>query len=170
MQQTWHLLDFWARSYDQFGGICTCCLVAEQELQKTPQMLHQDDLSHAIISARFHTYQEGMFLVHTTMYSTIWKTDDWRFFWIASWYLLHHSMWVYRGILIHPFCCILFLRLYMWPLHWLWIGAPGQLIPDCVGWFFESVVGRIIDSGCRLKKVVGFEFYSSSCTSYPDYL
>jgi hypothetical protein len=37
MQQTGHLLDFWARSYDQFGGRCTCCLVAARELQKTPQ-------------------------------------------------------------------------------------------------------------------------------------
>jgi hypothetical protein len=40
------------------------------------------------------------------------------------------------------------------------------LIVGCVGWFFESVVGRILDSGCRLKTVVGFEFYLSGCTSY----
>jgi hypothetical protein len=60
--------------------------------------------------------------------------------------------------------------LQKWPLHRLPIGAPGPLIPGCVGWFFESVVGRILDSGCRLKMVVGFEFYSSGCTSYPDCL
>jgi hypothetical protein len=41
-----------------------------------------------------------------------------------------------------------------------------RLIVGCVGWFFESVVGRILDSGCRLKTVVGFEFYLSGCTSY----
>jgi hypothetical protein len=40
------------------------------------------------------------------------------------------------------------------------------LIVGCVGWFFESVVGRILDSGYRLKMVVGFEFYLSCCTSY----
>jgi len=40
------------------------------------------------------------------------------------------------------------------------------LIVGCVGWFFESVVGRILDSGCRLKTVVGFEFYLPGCTSY----
>jgi hypothetical protein len=32
------------------------------------------------------------------------------------------------------------------------------------------VVGRILDSGCRLKMVVGLEFYSSGCTSYLGYL
>jgi hypothetical protein len=41
-----------------------------------------------------------------------------------------------------------------------------RLIVGCVGWFFESVVGRILDSGCRLKTVVGFEFYLPGCTSY----
>jgi hypothetical protein len=40
------------------------------------------------------------------------------------------------------------------------------LIVGCVGWFFESVVGRILDSGYRLKTVVGFEFYLSGCISY----
>jgi hypothetical protein len=43
-------------------------------------------------------------------------------------------------------------------------GPGGYLSPT--GWFFESVVGRILDSGCRLKTVVGFEFYLSGCTSY----
>ena len=33
------------------------------------------------------------------------------------------------------------------------------LIPGCAGWFFESVVGRIFDSMCWLRTVVGFEFY-----------
>jgi hypothetical protein len=28
------------------------------------------------------------------------------------------------------------------------------------------VVGRILDSGCRLKTVVGFECYLPGCTSY----
>jgi hypothetical protein len=45
-----------------------------------------------------------------------------------------------------------------------------RLIPGCVGWFFESVVGWILDSGCLLKMVVGFKFNSSGCTSYPGYL
>jgi hypothetical protein len=39
--------------------------------------------------------------------------------------------------------------------------------PSCVGWFFESVVGRILNSSYLLK---GFEFYSSGCTSYPSCL
>jgi hypothetical protein len=34
-----------------------------------------------------------------------------------------------------------------------------RLIVGCVGWFLESVVRRILNSGCRLKTVVGFEFY-----------
>jgi hypothetical protein len=55
-------------------------------------------------------------------------------------------------------------------LHQLPIGAPGPLIPGCVGWFFESVVRRILDSSCRLKAVVGFKFYSLGCTSYPGCL
>jgi hypothetical protein len=46
---------------------------AALELQKTPQMLHQDDLSHAVISAHFYTYLGGMFLVYIPMYSTIWE-------------------------------------------------------------------------------------------------
>jgi hypothetical protein len=41
-----------------------------------------------------------------------------------------------------------------------------RLIVGCVDWFFESVVGQILDSGCWLKMVVGFEFYLSGCTSY----
>jgi hypothetical protein len=45
--------------------------------------------------------------------------------------------------------------------------APGPLIPGCVGWFFESVVWQILNSGCWLKTVVDFEFYLSCYTSYP---
>jgi hypothetical protein len=44
-------------------------------------------------------------------------------------------------------------------------GTPW-LIVSCVGWFFEIVVGRILDSGYRLKTVVGFEFYLLGCMSY----
>jgi hypothetical protein len=44
------------------------------------------------------------------------------------------------------------------------------MILGCVSWLFESVVGGILDSGCRLKTVVDFEFYSSDCTSYPGCL
>jgi hypothetical protein len=39
-------------------------LGATRELQKTPQMLHQDDISTTIISAHFHTYIGEMFLVY----------------------------------------------------------------------------------------------------------
>jgi hypothetical protein len=53
------------------------------------------------------------------------------------------------------------------PLHRQPIGALDPLILGCVGCFFESVVRRLLNSGCRLKTVVGFEFYSSGCTSYP---
>jgi hypothetical protein len=52
------------------------------------------------------------------------------------------------------------------PRHQLPIGASGSLIPSCVGWFFESVVGRILDSGCQLKTVVGFKFYLPGRTCY----
>jgi hypothetical protein len=45
--------------------------------------------------------------------------------------------------------------LYTQPLHWLPTSAPGPLIIGCVGWFFKSVVGRILDSGCQLKVLVG---------------
>jgi hypothetical protein len=41
-----------------------------------------------------------------------------------------------------------------------------HLIPGCVGWFFESVVGRILDSGCQFKIVFDFEFYLPGCSSY----
>jgi hypothetical protein len=41
-----------------------------------------------------------------------------------------------------PLCSCDFLAgLQKRPLHRLPIGAPGPLIPGCVGWFFESVVG-----------------------------
>jgi hypothetical protein len=74
------------------------------------------------------------------------------------------SLWrdPYPPLVLH-----LLLRLFTWPLHRLPIGAPGPLIPGCVGWYFESVVGQILDSGYRLK---GFEFNSSCCTSYPGCL
>jgi hypothetical protein len=32
-------------------------------------VLHQDDISHAVISAHFYTYLGGMFLVYIAMYS-----------------------------------------------------------------------------------------------------
>jgi hypothetical protein len=57
-------ISFGLLSYDQFGESCTYCLVVVRELQKTQQMLHEHDLSPTIISARFHTYQGGMFLVY----------------------------------------------------------------------------------------------------------
>ena len=44
-------------------------------------------------------------------------------------------------------------------------GLPWLII-GYVGWFLESVVGRILDLRCWLKTVVGFEFYLPSCTSY----
>ena len=40
----------------------------------------------------------------------------------------------------------------------------------CVGWFSESVVGRILGSGCRIETVVGSLCVSSGCTSYPHCL
>jgi hypothetical protein len=132
-------------------------------------MFHQDDLSRAVISAHFYTYLRGMFLVYIPMYSTIWEKIDQSIF-RTAWCLLHHSVWVYGGILVHPLCCIFFLKLYTRSLHRLPIGAPGLLIPGCVSWFFESVVGQILDTGCWLKTVIGFEFYSPGCISYPGCL
>ena len=32
------------------------------------------------------------------------------------------------------------------------IRAPTISSAGCVGWFFESVIGRIIGSGCRIEK------------------
>jgi hypothetical protein len=166
MQQMRRLLDFRDRRYEQFGGSCTSYLMAAWELQKTIQILYQDDPSFAIFSARFHTYLGGMFLVYILIYFTIWNKDDWRTFRTTSWHLLHRSVWVYGGILIHFLCCIFFLKLYMRPLHQLPIGTSSPLISGCVDWFFESVVGWILNSGCRLKMMVDFEFYSLGCTSY----
>lgn len=66
---------------------------------------------------------------------------------------------------LYPFALVIsFAGLQQRRLHPLPIGAPtpfevSRLIVGCVGWFLESVVGRILDSGCRLKTVVGFEFY-----------
>jgi hypothetical protein len=137
-------------------------------LHKNCRRLHKCSTKmtfHLLLLVPFHTYLGGMFLVYIPMYSTIWNKVDWRIFRTASWHLLHHSVWVYGGILIHPLCCIFFLRLYTRLLHRLPISAPGPCILGCVGWFFESVVRWIIDLGCRLKTVVGLEFYSLGCTS-----
>ena len=43
-----------------------------------------------------------------------------------------------------------------------WSSSSG-----CVGWFFESVVGQILGSDCRIETVVGSLCVSSGCTSYP---
>jgi hypothetical protein len=136
MQQTGHLLDFWARSYDQFGGRCTCCLVAARKLQKTPRMLHKDDLWPAIVSARFHTYLGRMFLLYIHMYRTIWNKVDWRIFRTTSCHFLHHSVWVNGGILIQPLCCIFF-----WGcLRSRFIGSQSVLL---VYWFQVVFVGSL---------------------------
>jgi hypothetical protein len=54
--------------------------------------------------------------------------------------------------------------------HGRFIGSQSvllvHLILGCVGWFFESVVGWVLDLGCQLKMVVVFEFYSPGWTSY----
>jgi hypothetical protein len=66
MEQMRHLLNFRARSYGQFGASCTCCLVVARELQKTLQMLHQDDLSPAVISVHFsHLYRRDVPSIYT---------------------------------------------------------------------------------------------------------
>ena len=49
-----------------------------------------------------------------------------------------------------------------YPIH-----APATSCAGCVGWFFESVIGRILGSGCRIETVVGSLCVSSGCTSYP---
>jgi hypothetical protein len=51
-------------------------------------------------------------------------------------------------------------------LHWHPIRAPDTSCSSCVGWLFESVIGRILDSGCRIETVVGFLCVSSDCTTY----
>jgi len=53
------------------------------------------------------------------------------------------------------------------PLHRHPIRAPATSSAGCVGWFFESVIGRILASGCRIETVVGSLCVSSGCTSYP---
>ena len=42
-----------------------------------------------------------------------------------------------------------------------------HLLPGCVGRFLESVIGRILGSGCRIETVVSSLCVSSGCTSYP---
>jgi hypothetical protein len=55
-----------------------------------------------------------------------------------------------------PLCsCDLLVGLHRRPLHQHPIRALGTLCSGCVGWFFESVIGRILDSGCRIETVVG---------------
>jgi hypothetical protein len=56
--------------------------------------------------------------------------------------------------------------LHRWSLHRHPIHAPRTSCSGCVGWFLESVIGRILDSGCRIEKVVGFLCLSSGCTTY----
>jgi hypothetical protein len=90
---------------------------------------------HMLLLVLIFTHPKGMFRVYILMYSTIWKKVDWRIFRTASWHLLHHSMWVHGGILIHSLCCIFFLRLYMRPLHQFPIGAPD--------WFYVVLVDSL---------------------------
>jgi hypothetical protein len=42
-------------------------------------------------------------------------------------------------------------RLQKRPRHRHPIRALGLSCPGCVGWFFESVIGRILGSGCRRR-------------------
>jgi hypothetical protein len=67
-----------------------------------------------------------------------------------------------------PLCsCDFPVGLHRRPLHRHPICAPGTLCSGCVCWFFESVIGRILDSGCCIRTVVGFLCVSSDCTTYP---
>jgi hypothetical protein len=67
-----------------------------------------------------------------------------------------------------PLCsCDFPVGLHRRPLHQQPICAPGTSCSSCVGWFFENVIGRILDSGCRIETVVGFLCVLSGCTTYP---
>ena len=68
---------------------------------------------------------------------------------------------------LYPFALVDPLGLQKRPLHRHPIRAPATSSAGCVGWFFESVIGRILGSGCRIEMVVGSLFVSSGCTSYP---
>jgi hypothetical protein len=67
-----------------------------------------------------------------------------------------------------PLCsCDFPVALHQRPLHLHPICAPGTSCSGCVGWFFETVIGRILDLGCRIETVVGFLCMLLGCTTYP---
>ena len=68
---------------------------------------------------------------------------------------------------LYPFALVIPLGLQKQPLHRHPIRAPATSCAGYVGWFFESVIGRILGSGCRIETVVGSLCVSSGCTSYP---
>jgi hypothetical protein len=53
---------------------------------------------------------------------------------------------------LYPFALVIPLGLQKRPLHRHPIRAPATSSAGCVGWFFESVIRRIIGSGCRIEK------------------
>jgi hypothetical protein len=94
----------------------------------------------------------------------LWNKDD---FWYWNTTPLFSCVLTISESYLYPFALVISLRDYRSD-HVIvsQLVLLVYLIAGCVGWFFESVVGRILDSGCRFKMVVGFEFYLPGCTSY----
>jgi hypothetical protein len=94
----------------------------------------------------------------------LWNKDD---FWYWNTTPLFSRVLTISESYLYPFAFVISLRDYR---SGHVIGSQlvllVHLISGCVGWFFNSVFGRILDLVFRFKTVVGIEFYLPGCTSY----
>jgi len=161
-QQTSYHLDFPIRSYGRFSGDCT----EDKQPREAPRVFSSLWLSsyHNSRNSKSHSHPTRRVV---SCISTSCISENNQDFDNEIEPLLFSCVLTNSESDLYPFALVDPLGLQKRPLHRHPIRAPATSSAGCVGWFFESVIGRILGSGCRIEMVVGSLCVSSGCTSYP---
>jgi hypothetical protein len=162
MQETACPLDFPIKSYDQISEDCAGTQQSHEAVQDFSSWWLFTSHNSRNSKVHLHPTRRAVPCINTLCIYEIIKTFDNEIepplFSCVLTRLESDSL---------PLCsCDFPVGLHRRPLHRHPICAPGTSCSCCIGWFFESVIGRILDSGYRIETVVGFLCVSSGCTTY----
>ena len=161
-QQTSYHLDFPIRSYGRFSGDCT----EDQQPHEAPRVFS----SWWLLS--YHNSRNSKSHSHPTRrvvpcISTPCISENNQDFDNEIEPLLFSCVLTNSESDLYPFALVISLGITEAAASSAPIRAPATSCAGCIGWFFESVIGRILGSGCCIETVVGSLCVSSGCTSYP---
>jgi hypothetical protein len=131
IQQTVRFFDFQGRGYNQISGRCTHCFVAAWKLHKTFGILHQDDLLHPT-----RRVVPSIYTPCTPPYEIM-----------LIWEFLEQP---HPPLVLHLLCEVVY--------------TSASSVPSLCSWsiWFQvvwAVFLRVLNSGRRIKTMVGFELY-----------